>query len=85
MTLEDFRILVIEFLSKADPTRVTAFSDLGTDVDLLGSAGIDSHDFIELCLAIEEKTGVVIDLGELEPEQFGTIAGLHTVVSASVA
>ena len=85
MDFGSFRELVVEFLTAANPANGKAYSALGDDKDLLGSGLVDSHIFIGLCLAIEEKTGKVIDIAELDSEQFSTIAGLYSVVADKAA
>ena len=80
-----FRKLVVDFLTEANPANGGAYRELGADRDLLGSGLVDSHTFIDLCLAIEEKTGKMIDIAELDPDQFSTIAGLFRVVADKAA
>ena len=83
MDIEAFHSLVIGYLSEADPAKAKSIATIDVADDLLASGFVDSHKFIDLCLAIEEKTGAVIDLGELDPEQFSTIVGLYAIVTQS--
>ena len=46
------------------------------DTDLLLSGTIDSFEYIELIAAIEERTGLSIDLDCLEEKDMATISGL---------
>lgn len=85
MNIETFRGFVVELLSAAAPAKTGEFEAIGVTDDLVGSGLVDSHQFVDLCLAIEEKTGVIIDLGELDPEQFSTIQALHQIVSQADA
>jgi acyl carrier protein len=83
MRLEAFRELVVTQLLAQLPDKAAAIEALSSDDDLLGSGLIDSYAFVDLCLAVETRTGARIDVGTLEPEQFGSIAALHKVVIAS--
>jgi acyl carrier protein len=82
MRLEEFRALVTTQLLAQWPDKAAVIEALSSDDDLLGSGIVDSYGFIELCLAVEQRTGAVIDIAELEPEQFASIAALHQVVTA---
>jgi acyl carrier protein len=82
MDFASFRTIAIDFLRAGDATKARAFAAISGDEDLLACGLVDSHRFIELCLALEERTGQVIDLAELEPEQFSSLSGLYAVVSA---
>lgn len=85
MSMEHIRSFVIEFLTDSDPSRAKDYQAIANDADLLGSGLVDSHRFIELCLALEDKTGVVIDIAELDPEQFNSISGLCSVILKQAA
>lgn len=85
MSLDRIRSFIIEFLTESDPARASDYRTIGNYDDLLGSGLVDSHRFIELCLALEEKTGVIIDIAELDPEQFNSIAGLSSVITRQAA
>ncbi len=83
MLIEEFRTLVVTQLFVSMPEKAAAIEALKNDDDLLDSGLIDSYALVELCLAVEIRTGATIDISELEPEQFGSIAALYRVVSAS--
>jgi acyl carrier protein len=85
MDFHSFRAQAIAFLQANDPARRDQFDTLRGEDDLFASGLVDSHAFINLCLALEEKTGAIIDLGELDPDQFSTLNGLYAVVSAVAA
>jgi acyl carrier protein len=85
MDFRTFSFYAIAFLKSSDPERAAQFDTLRGGDDLLASGLVDSHVFINLCLALEEKTGVIIDLGELDPEQFSSLNGLYAVVTAKAA
>ena len=83
MLFDEFRSLVVAQLLTQLPDKAVAIEALTEDDDLLGSGLVDSYALIELCLALEACTGVAIDIGVLEPEQFGSIGALFEVVSAA--
>lgn len=85
MLLDEFRSLVVSQLSAQLPEQVRAIEALKDDDDLLASGLVDSYALIDLCLALEDQTGATIDIGTLEPEQFGSIGALFKVVIASGA
>jgi acyl carrier protein len=79
MLLEEFHDLVVTQLLSQLPEKAVAIRALRSDDDLLNSGLIDSYAFVDLCLAVEAKTGAIIDIGLLEPEQIGSIAALYDV------
>jgi hypothetical protein len=85
MLLEEFRELVVTQLLSQLPEKAAAIRALRSDDDLLNSGLIDSFAFVDLCLAVAAKTGAIMDIGLLEPEQFGSIAALYEVVNASTS
>jgi acyl carrier protein len=46
------------------------------DTDLLSTGLLDSLSFIGLLAFLEERSGRTVDLGEMAPETFCTLAGL---------
>jgi acyl carrier protein len=46
------------------------------DTELLGSGLLDSFDFLDLIVYIENKTGKKIDLSVADPNQFALVSGL---------
>lgn len=81
MDLEQFNRMVVDYLVETIPEHANVLRKLGAGDELLESGAIDSHRYIEMCLYIEERTGIPIDIAELEPEEISTIAGLHSVVA----
>lgn len=79
MDLPAFARTVIDFLSAARPDLAARISPLGVDEDMFEAGAVDSATFLDLCLALEAQTGSIIDITELEPEQFSTIRGLFDV------
>jgi hypothetical protein len=83
MLAEEFYALVLAELTKQAPDQAAAIQALKADDDLLGSGLVDSYGLINLCLALEARTGAPIDIAVLEPEQFGSMAALFQVVTTS--
>lgn len=83
MDIDEFRAFAIAELSRLKPDTAHALAGLDLETDLITSGIVDSFAFLELCLAIERKTGAIVDLGELEPEQFSTLRGLYGIVGAT--
>jgi acyl carrier protein len=83
MLITEFRALVLDNLKSQMPDKAAAIDALQSDDDLLGSGILDSYSLINLCLAVEAWTGATIDIGVLEPEQFGSIEALLKLVNAA--
>jgi len=69
---------------KFEPKRlagVTLDTPLPKGVD--GSLGLDSLDFIELSIALEERFGLVIQEGDDVVEHFATLGSLVRFIQAS--
>jgi acyl carrier protein len=47
------------------------------DTELLGSGLLDSFDFLDVIVYIENKTGRKIDLSVADPNQFSLVSGLY--------
>ena len=71
----EFAEFVRGYLSDKVPDMKSAVANIKNDNNLIGSGVIDSFLFIDLCLAIEEKTTVPIDVAEIDFDEF-SIAGL---------
>jgi acyl carrier protein len=80
--LDAIKTLLVERL-KFDPTRaaeVTLDTSLPKGID--GSLGLDSLDFIELAMGIEERCGVVIDEQEDLAPHFKSVGALADFITA---
>lgn len=79
--LEQLKTLLVERL-KFDPHRASGLTmDSTLPKGLEGSLGLDSLDFIEISLGIEDRFGVVIDEREdvaAHFESLGTLVGYIT-------
>jgi len=52
------------------------------DTELLGSGLLDSFDFLDLIVYIENKTGKKVDLSVADPNQFALVSGLWQLATA---
>ena len=80
--LDELKTLVVERL-RFDPRRaaeMTLETTLPKGVD--GSLGLDSLDFIELSVAIEERFGIVIDETQDLTEEFRSFDSLARFILA---
>jgi acyl carrier protein len=80
----ELRDIVVKRL-RFDTARLTALTletPLPKGVD--GALGLDSLDFIELSIALEERFGIVIQEGEDVAAHFGTFGALVRFVGARV-
>jgi acyl carrier protein len=78
--LDELKALVVERL-KFDPRRaaeLTLETTLPKGVE--GSLGLDSLDFIELSVAIEERFGIVIDEGQDLSDEFLSLDALSRFI-----
>lgn len=82
--LDDLKGLFVSRL-KFEPHRV---ADVGLETALPkgveGSMGLDSLDFIELGIAIEERFGIVIDESEDLSEHFASFATLSRFIAGKL-
>ena len=83
--LEEIKDIMVERL-KFDPSR-TAELSLTTVLPkgMEGSLGLDSLDFIEMSIAIEERFGFVIDETEDVETHFESLGALVTYITLHTA
>ena len=82
--LDELKALIVERL-KFDPRRaaeMTAETTLPKGLE--GSLGLDSLDFIELSVAMEERFGIVIDETENLTDEFSSLDSLSHFVLTKV-
>ncbi len=80
--LDELKTIVVERL-KFDPRRaadMTLETTLPKGVE--GSLGLDSLDFIELSVAIEERFGIVLDEGQDLADEFFSFDSLSRFILA---
>ncbi|MBV8515114.1 MAG: acyl carrier protein [Acidobacteria bacterium] len=74
MNLDQFVELLASWFrankSTSDGAKITA------DTELLGSGLLDSFDFLDVIVFIENSTGRKIDLSMADPNQFSLVRGL---------
>ena len=78
----ELRDIVVKRL-RFDPARLTALTfETPLPKGVEGALGLDSLDFIELSIALEERFGIVIQEGEDVAAHFGTFGALVRFVGA---
>jgi acyl carrier protein len=79
MTQDQFVELLAEWFRANKQTS----SDLKitADTELLGSGLLDSFDFLDVIVYIENKTGKKIDLSVADPNQFSLVSGLYRLAT----
>lgn len=83
--LDDLKAIIVERL-KFDPRRaaeMTADTTLPKGIE--GSLGLDSLDFIELSVAMEERFGIVIDEGQDLADEFRSLDSLSRWIVSKTA
>ena len=82
--LDELKALIVERL-KFDPRRAAEMTGETTlPKGLAGSLGLDSLDFIELSVAMEERFGIVIDETENLTDEFFSLDSLSRFVLTKV-
>ena len=78
--LDELRDVIVKRLKFAPATlsQATAETTLPKGID--GSLGLDSLDFIELSIALEERFGVVVEEGAAVEAHFATLGSLARFV-----
>ena len=80
----ELRDIVVKRL-RFDPERLVALSfDTPLPKGVEGALGLDSLDFIELSIALEERFGIVIQEGEDVLAHFATFGALVRFVGSRV-
>jgi acyl carrier protein len=74
MNQEQFVELLASWFRANKPTSDGA--KITADTELLGSGLLDSFDFLDVIVFIENKTGKKIDLSVADPNQFSLVRGL---------
>lgn len=80
--LDELKAIIVERL-RFDPRRAAEMTPETTlPKGIEGSLGLDSLDFIELSVALEERFGLVIDEGQDLSEEFSSLDTLSRFVLA---
>ena len=78
----ELRYIIVKRL-RFDPSRLAALTpETSLPKGVEGALGLDSLDFIELSIALEERFGIVIQEGEDVAANFGTFGALARFVGA---
>jgi len=75
-TVEHIRVALSVVLDREIP-------QLDADARLVEDLGLDSTNVVELMMALEDSIGLEVDLDELEPEVFSTVATLADFTRAA--
>jgi acyl carrier protein len=83
--LDELKGIVVERL-KFDPRRAAEMTlDTTLPKGIEGSLGLDSLDFIELSVAMEERFGIVIDEGQDLADEFRSLDSLSRWILSKTA
>jgi len=83
--LDELKAIVVERL-KFDPRRAAEMTpDTTLPKGIEGSLGLDSLDFIELSVAMEERFGIVIDEGQDLADEFRSLDSLSRWIVSKTA
>jgi acyl carrier protein len=78
--LDELRDIIVKRLKFAPATLAAATAETSLPKGIEGSLGLDSLDFIELSIALEERFGVVVQEGEAVEAHFATLGALARFV-----
>jgi acyl carrier protein len=79
MTQDQFVELLAEWFRANKQTSTDL--KITADTELLGSGLLDSFDFLDVIVYIENKTGKKIDLSVADPNQFSLVSGLYQLAN----
>ena len=79
MTQDQFVELLAEWFRANKQTSTDL--KITADTELLGSGLLDSFDFLDVIVYIENKTGKKIDLSVADPNQFSLVSGLYQLAT----
>ena len=78
--LGELREIIVKRLKFAQATLAGVTADTPLPKGVEGSLGLDSLDFIELSIALEERFGMTIQDGEALEQHFATLGALARFV-----
>lgn len=82
MEERDLRKLVVEIVTQRMQSANLNPESLNDDISLIDLGVIDSFGFLELTTEIEERTGIIMDFSEADPEDFTSVNGLINILQA---
>jgi acyl carrier protein len=77
-TIEQIRVALSKVLGQEIP-------HVSEDVRLVEDLSLDSTSVIELLMALEDTTGLEVDVEDLEPDVFRTVGSLADYLAAGVS
>jgi acyl carrier protein len=75
-TYEDLRAIAVSFILPDLERNELNAETLDDETDLLATGIIDSFGFLDLMGEIEEKSGLPIELGDIDPAAMSKLSGL---------
>jgi acyl carrier protein len=78
--LDELREIIVKRLKFAPATLSSATAETALPKGIDGSLGLDSLDFIELSIALEERFGVAVEEGAAVEAHFATLGSLARFV-----
>lgn len=80
ISIENIRSFCLNYLEEENDGENKSAHNIENDQDLIETGIVDSHTFIDLCLAIESEYGCSIDLAMIDASTISSIDGLHRFV-----
>jgi acyl carrier protein len=75
-TYKDLRVIAVNFIRPDLERHGMDAENLDDETDLLATGIIDSFGFLDLMSEIEEKSGLSIELEEIDPALMSKLSGL---------
>jgi acyl carrier protein len=73
---QDIRLIAVDFIRPDIERLGMSVDDFDDETDLLATGIIDSFGFLDLISEIEEKSGLSIELGDVDPDALSSLRGL---------
>ena len=74
-TFDDMRELVLDIIETKIVLAGLDRKKIPNEIDLLMTGIIDSFDFIDMICAVEDSTGLTVDLSQVDNKSFTTLEG----------
>ncbi|WP_366653618.1 phosphopantetheine-binding protein [Fodinicurvata sp. EGI_FJ10296] len=79
--ISGLRRFCLGFFAEADVDHDGSLEQIANDQDLIETGVVDSHTFIDLCLAIEAEYGRTIDLAIIDASSLSSINGIYNYIA----
>ena len=79
LTQSEFTTLALTWIREHKQAGEVADIEITESTDLIGSGLLDSFGFVDLFLFLETQGDFKIDLTDVEPADFSTVAGLYRI------